>query len=426
MIELANANPPVDVDPAEYKRLLGYPRERALSARARELVRHASAWYAAHARPWTYSRQAGRLEIVNGSVVIDGTPLYSRRLQTTLAQAGADSAVLVAVSAGAEIEQEANRAWQEGKPDEYFFLEVFGSAVVEHLTTRAGAELCAWAEGEGLAVLPHVSPGYTGWDMADQPRLLELIPRSGGRALPGQLATLDSGMLRPKKSLLAVFGLTRHTDRVAGLRELNPCQSCAFHPCQYRRAPYARTAAPLGPAELSTTESLAAAVPLDRAGNYAVNPKALRRWAAERLRLNSHNDGSIDAEFRYDGTTCTNLGRPLEFRYRVTLGPPEEGYPLRAQECRPSNGDEGHTLMCGYLENGEQLMREIDREQPLLGRPLNDVLSWRPRTGTAGCYCTGEDRLHKWRMVLETIHFALAQQHPEQTKLLPIGMTNDE
>ena len=56
-----------------------------------------------------------------------------------------------------------------------------------------------------MAVLPHYSPGYPEWDIAEQPRLLaaDQPPR---RALPVPLEVLDSGMLRPKKSLLAVFG----------------------------------------------------------------------------------------------------------------------------------------------------------------------------------------------------------------------------
>jgi hypothetical protein len=60
---------------------------------------------------------------------------------------------------GPEVEAEAQRLWREEKPDEYFFLEIFGSAVVEHLVTITGARLCAWAEGRHLAVLPHYSPG---------------------------------------------------------------------------------------------------------------------------------------------------------------------------------------------------------------------------------------------------------------------------
>ena len=52
-----------------------------------------------------------------------------------------------------------------------------------------------------------------------------------------------------------------------------------------------------------------------------------------------------------------------------------------------------------------------------LGRPLNDVLTWDGPTGAAGCYCELNDRLHKWRLVLETIHYALVQRESEQLAL---------
>ena len=35
-----------------------------------------------------------------------------------------------------------------------------------------GARLCAWADAERVAVLPHYSPGYPDWDIDEQPRLL--------------------------------------------------------------------------------------------------------------------------------------------------------------------------------------------------------------------------------------------------------------
>ncbi len=116
---------------------------------------------------------------------------------------------------------------------------MYGSAVVEHLTTMTGARLCGWADSEAMAVLPHYSPGYPEWDMRDQQALFNLI---GADAIPGALDVLDSGMLRPKKSLLAVFGVTRHIDRVRRLSELVPCENCSFANCQFRRVPYrART-----------------------------------------------------------------------------------------------------------------------------------------------------------------------------------------
>jgi len=408
-IEIADMLTGVDVPPQEYTRLLGYPRGWVLENRARELADWARDWYAKNGRPWFYARQAESVEFdgdaTRGDAIrIDGVVFNSKRLHNALEQAGAHSAILVAVGAGPETEEEARRCWSEERPDEYFFLEVFASAVVEYLTTLAGARLCDWAEKRGMAVLPHSSPGYPDWDVAEQPRLLELIKQTRSEQFPSRLDVFDSGMLRPKKAQLAVFGVTRHTERLQRLTSLVPCESCSFGPCQYRRAAYKRAPRPSG-------EPLPMRIKvLDSDAQYTVNRKALQRWSAERLAMRSSPDGSIDATFRYDGTTCTNMGRPLAFIYNVKLGPRDEGYPILEQSCGPTPGDTGHMAMCKYVEDPEGLMAAIEIEKPLTGQRLNSVLEWRREPNGAGCYCEASSRNHKWGLVLETIHFALVQK----------------
>jgi len=375
MMERANTHPDVNVAPEEYMRLLGYPRGWTLSERAAELAEKTRHWYAEHGRPWTYARQ------VEGV----GAAFTSSRLRRTLEQAEAHDVIVAAASAGVELEQHAQQLWREDKPDEYFFLEVFGSAVVEHLTTRIGAELCEWADGQAMAVLPHYSPGYPEWDIRDQAQLLELTGGHGQLALPGNLEVLDSGGLRPKKAMLAVFGLTRKVERVRRLTGLSPCENCSFTACQYRRAPYRQT--PANP--------------------YSVNARALQRWSQERLALTERPDGAIDARFRYDGTTCTNMGHPLAFEYTVRLGPKRAGYPILEQQCGPATGDAGYTRMCGYMDHPADLMAAIEREKPLRGQRLDDVFFWPREACPAGCYCDAAARQHKWGLVLETIHYAL-------------------
>ena len=402
-VELAGILPELSVQPEEYARLLGYPRGFVLEGRALELADWARAWYTQHGRPWFYARQAACLEIAGDSILIDGVPFSSRRLRTILQDAGAHSAMLVAVGAGIEAEEESHRRWRDEKPDEYFFLEVYGSAVVEHLTTVTGARLCDWAEQNAMAVLPHYSPGYPDWDVAEQPRLLELIKRTRHQRLPSPVEAFSTGMLRPKKTLLAVFGVTRNVDRLQTITSLVPCERCSFGPCQYRRAPYKRAPRPAG--EPVTTTAV-----LDRNARYSVNRRALERWAAERLTLHERADGSLEAVFRYDGTTCTNMGRPLAFDFNVKLGSRAEGYPIRGQHCAPVEGDNGYESMCKYIEDAKTLMSAIETEKPLLGERLDSVLTWQRGSSAAGCFCEAESRGHKWGLVLETIHYALAQR----------------
>ena len=106
---------------------------------------------------------------------------------------------------------------------------------------------------------------------------------------------------------------------------------------------------------------------------YTVNLKALKRWAGERLSMRRLEDGGIEARFRYEGTTCTNMGCSLLFDYRVELDPAEDGYRIRDERCTPAPDDSGHRHMCRYIENPAALMTAIADEKPLLGQPLKAV-----------------------------------------------------
>lgn len=418
MTELIDTSPDLNVAESEYKRLLGFPTDYELSGRARELADEARQWFANHGKPWIYGYEAP-LEVISDGVRLNGIGFAAARLRKQLLDAQANRVVLVAVSAGNECEEKARQLWLEGKPDEYFFMEVFGSALVEYLVTNTGARICAWAEEKGMAVLPHYSPGYSGWDTSDQNKLFEAIRQKAGR-FPRDLGVMESGMLRPKKSLLAVFGLTQHVEKVLQFASLVPCENCSFSPCQYRRTPY-RHSLPqiedvgrLQPGGGNALEkSMVNECTLDHGARYSINSRALRKWSQERLTLRILEDQSIEARFRYEGTTCSNLGRPLAYDYVIKLEGPEQGYRILETACAPAPGDIGHAAMCEYINDSERLAAVVATEKPLAGKPLNDVLGWKRAFSPAGCYCDADSRMHKWGLVLEVIHYALVRREQD-------------
>ncbi len=218
MLELIETNPDVNVQESEYQRLLGFPKNHLLNGRPRELADAARQWYAENGRPWFYARQMHALELADGKLRVDGTEFSSRQLHDQFAAAQADTPCWSPSARAGNARKRARQLWQESKPDEYFFMEMFGSAVVEHLVTVASGRICGWADQNGAAALPHYSPGYSGWDISDQIKLWNLIRQNGARHFDGKLEVLETGMLRPKKSLLAVFGVTRNLEKARSLR----------------------------------------------------------------------------------------------------------------------------------------------------------------------------------------------------------------
>lgn len=397
-METHDTQPEHQVQDAEYLRLLGYPPGHEPGARVRELMAWARAWYGEHGRPWVYLRRVEYRE--NGERLrLDGVEFDSRRLHEHLRQHDARSAVLLAVSAGRECEEHARALWEQGRPDEYFFLEIFGSAVVEDLVARTSGRICDLAGPQGLMAIRHYSPGYTGWDVAEQNKLFHLISQGMSGSFPGPLEVLSSGMLRPKKSLLAVFGLAPTNGQVAPDARATPCENCGFSPCRYRRAPYRHAAGPVSGRPKVRPET-GPAPP-----RYTVNARALRKWATERVSLTPQADGTLEAVFRFDGTTCSH--QPLAFDYRVRLSRPADGHVILDSSCRPAPDDEGHKLTCSYLADAGDHLREIAADRPLLGRPLDEVFAWSRETAPAGCHCAAASRAHKWGLALEAIHYAL-------------------
>lgn len=403
MFEWTDMAPDREVQETEFKRLLGFPAVHVLEERPRELAAATRHWYAENGRPWIYARQVKAVDFAGDHLLIDGTSFYSAQLIESFQTAAVHSAIVVAVSAGRECETQALGLWQEGKPDEYFFLEMYGSAVVEHLVTAANGRICAWADQQGMVALPHYSPGYSGWDVSDQIKLWQLLRQFNGTSFPGELEVMDTGMLRPKKSLLAVIGLTREVERVKAAARLVPCENCALPGCQYRRVPYLHSLP-----QIEDVRRLQSG--LRHGPQYSLNLKALTKWSRERLELKDRPNGTIEARFRYEGTTCSNLGRPLEFHYRVVLGPARDGHRILEAACAPAPGDTGHASQCEYLRDAAGLVNSIDAEKPLRGCPLDDVFAWARPYSPSGCYCDAGRRLHKWGLVYEVIHYALVQR----------------
>lgn len=246
MFSLIDTQPRVEIQEAEFQRLLGYPKSYLLEGRAKELADEAAVWFSRNGKPWICASQVSSVELHATKSRIDGTEFSSKKLREILLEAGAHSVLLVAVSAGKECEENARALWNEGKPDEYFFLESYGSAVVEHLIAVASGRICAWADENKMAALPHFSPGYSGWDIAEQLPLWGLFQKNFGKNFPGDLEVMDSGMLCPKKSLLAVIGLTRDLEKARRFQKLIPCENCALTDCQYRRGPYKRATRTMG------------------------------------------------------------------------------------------------------------------------------------------------------------------------------------
>ena len=141
---------------------------------------------------------------------------------------------------------------------------------------------------------------------------------------------------------------------------------------------------------------------------YAINDRALRAWAAQRLRREPRADGGSVYAFTVSGSTCSNMGVPLEVVMTVELG--ADGR-IAAAYSRPAAGDAGCEAMCAAGCNARAFFACVGGCPQALGLTLHEAafMDWDPQP--SGCFCTEGNRRHKWRNAFQVVHYAT--MHPE-------------
>ena len=112
-------------------------------------------------------------------------------------------------------------------------LDSVGSAAVESLAEYANDLLCQRAIPEGLKVTNRVSPGYAGWDTAEQQALFRIC---SGEPIGVDLNV--ASVMTPAKTISFLVGIGPEA-RVD--HYFSQCRRCWMRDCAYRRAPAAAT-----------------------------------------------------------------------------------------------------------------------------------------------------------------------------------------
>ncbi|MBX3427901.1 MAG: hypothetical protein KF688_19635 [Pirellulales bacterium] len=373
--------------PAELvRRHLGVPSEAEWETRFDELLERTRRWYRANARPWAILRRRPVVRIDDPAIRLDAEHvLTSATLARSFSRGGVDEVVLFGATAGAEVDRRLADMWQAGRPDEAMFLNAWAIAVVEHQRAQAEQLVRSEAARQGRVALPRYCPGYPGWELADQAALFTAMCDGDARDHHVPIEVLPSGGLTPAKSTLAAFGVAPATATGQTLDCVRDFAIQVDRPTAAMQPPPA----------------------------YAFPLKTLSLWRTKRLTITGGGSAgdsgrSVAAVFRFDGSTCTNMGVPLAFEYRVELQRELGGaYRIVGCDCAPAADRPGYQSMCRYLDAPRQYMDELAAYRPLVGSLLDEALAWNPPTSPAGCLCSQASQDHKWRAVFHTIHFAL-------------------
>jgi hypothetical protein len=137
-----------------------------------------------------------------------------------------DSAAVFLCTAGAEIGMRSRKAMHERDLLRSYIFDVIGSEIVEAAADIMQNELEKAAIASGKKITNRYSPGYCGWDVAEQHRLFRLMPDN----FCGIRLT-ESALMDPVKSISGIIGIGENV-------RLNPytCNMCDMKDCIYRKA----------------------------------------------------------------------------------------------------------------------------------------------------------------------------------------------
>jgi cobalamin-dependent methionine synthase I len=141
----------------------------------------------------------------------------------------ADRAVLVLVTIGDGIERAVETYREQGQLAPALVFDAFGSAAAEAAAAAAEEAVREAVEVGGMRCSRRFSPGYGGWNVAEQRWILEALDGADVGV------SLTRGcMMTPRKSV--TFAMTVGADPIE-LRRDDVCASCGVADCEWRDTP---------------------------------------------------------------------------------------------------------------------------------------------------------------------------------------------
>ncbi len=153
-----------------------------------------------------------------GDVVFDIGPIIGRGIR------GSDAIAVFVATAGEEISRDVKAYFEKSETLEGYVLDTIASEIVERAVDWMEIQLAKSVGGDGWKISNRYSPGYCGWDVAEQHRLFALLPKN----FCGVTLT-ESALMVPVKSASGIIGLGRNTEK----RDYE-CSLCDVDECVIR------------------------------------------------------------------------------------------------------------------------------------------------------------------------------------------------
>lgn len=208
----------------ELTKLLGGQKKKNLPKSIRKKVQTARQKLDRLIKPSLHYRIVKPSVMDNDVVQLDETVEFtSAQLANTLRNA--EKIVCFVGTIGTGVENEISRLLSKQKLADAYILDAMASVAVENMIDRFQDLMENRFSAEDRTVTFRFSPGYCDWPVTQQKKLFKIFDPKG---LDVEL--LDSCLMKPRKSVSGVFGITPQKSE-----SYNPCRDCPTRSCENRR-----------------------------------------------------------------------------------------------------------------------------------------------------------------------------------------------
>lgn len=161
--------------------------------------------------------QAGRTVDIEG-VILNVKPIVFSQLRYS------ESAALFICTAGQKVGERSRQSMKEGDLLRGYVYDVLGSEIAEGAADKMQDAMRAAMAATGMSITNRFSPGYCGWDVAEQHKLFSFFP-----ANYCGITLTDSALMNPVKSVSGIIGIGSKVKH-----EPYRCRQCDDKNCIYR------------------------------------------------------------------------------------------------------------------------------------------------------------------------------------------------
>jgi len=160
----------------------------------------------------------------NGVVSLDGIEFITDKIVASPLKKISGAAIFVG-TVGHDFDKWSRKTFSEAEPLAGYMIDLLGSEIAESIAEWTNRKIVEYTEAKGLRCSNRYSPGYCGWNVAEQHKLFTFIPQD----FCGVSLT-ESALMKPHKSVSGIIGISPVIKW-----EDYPCEVCNVEHCYKNR-----------------------------------------------------------------------------------------------------------------------------------------------------------------------------------------------